>query len=153
DRLHRLKINRIRVLLTGAANIYWGEPVMTDKNFTMLLWAWVAARPRSFERPEIDYTRFDVPYWPKWERISGHARDRNVIISAILDISTHQAQPVSGSEDERRYIRYALARLSAFSNITWDLGDDLDSYRDEKWTHETGTFIHENDLYRHLATS
>jgi hypothetical protein len=82
-----------------------------------------------------------------------YARDRDMIISAVVDISTHQTQPVAGSEDERRYIRYALARLSAFSNLTWDLGDDLDSYRDEKWTHETGTFIHENDSYRHLATS
>ena len=153
DRLRRLKINRIRVLLSGAANIYWGEPVMTDKNFTMLLRPWIAARPHSFERPEIDFTRFDVSYWQKWERMLRHARDRDVIISAILDISTHHTQPAAGSEDERRYIRYALARLSAFSNITWDLGDDLDSYRDEKWTHETGTFIHENDPYRHLATS
>jgi hypothetical protein len=45
---------------------------------------------------------------------------------------------VAGSDDERRYIRYAVARLGSFSNITWDLGDDLDSFRDEKWTHETG---------------
>src|SRR5690349_24132408 len=28
ERLHRMKINRIRVLLAGAANYYWGEPVL-----------------------------------------------------------------------------------------------------------------------------
>src|SRR5262249_39079271 len=33
ERLGRLKINRLRVLLAGAANILWGEPVMTGKNF------------------------------------------------------------------------------------------------------------------------
>jgi hypothetical protein len=153
DRLLRLKINRIRVLLAGAANIYWGEPVMTGKNFTLLLRPWVAAHPERFDRPGIDFTRFDVTYWQKWERMLRYARDRNVIISAILDISTHHTQPAAGSEDERRYIRYALVRLTAFSNVTWDLGDDIDSYRDEKWTHETGTFIHENDPYRHLASS
>lgn len=153
DRLHRLKINRVRVLLAGTANIYWGEPVMTDKNFTMFLRPWIAAHPESFDRPGNDFTRFNVAYWQKWERMLRHARGRDTIISAILDISTHHTQPAAGSEDERRYIRYALARLSAFSNLTWDLGDDLNSYRDEKWTHETGTFIHENDPYRHLATS
>lgn len=153
DRLQRLKINRVRVLLSGGANIYWGEPLMTGENFTLLLRPWIAQRPQSFDRPGNDYTRFNVPYWQKWERMLRHARGRDVIISAILDISTHGAQPAAGSEDERRYIRYALARLSAFSNITWDLGDDLNSYRDEKWTHETGTFIHDNDPYRHLATS
>ena len=76
-----------------------------------------------------------------------------MIISVIQDISTHKAQPAAGSEDERRYLRYAAARLGAFSNITWDLGDDLDSFRDEKWAHETGTLLESWDPYQHLATS
>ena len=94
-----------------------------------------------------------MPYWQKWERMLRFARDRDMIISAILDISTHKAQPAAGSEDERRYIRYAIARLGAFSNYTYDLGDDLDSFRDEKWAHETGTLIESWDPYHHLASS
>ena len=46
-----------------------------------------------------------------------------------------------------------MNRFAAFSNITWDMGDDLDSYRDEKWTHETGTMIQELDPAKHLETS
>jgi hypothetical protein len=153
DRLRGLKINRIRVLISGAANILWGEPVMTGENFTMMLRPWMAEAPKSFDDPKIDYTRLNIPYWQKWERMLRYARDRDVIISAILEISTHKAQPAAGSEDERRYIRYAVARLAAFSNITWDLGDDLDSFRDEKWTHETGTLLVGWDPYKHLATS
>jgi hypothetical protein len=153
ERLHRMKINRIRVLLAGAANYYWGEPVLNGDNFSMMLRPWVAKDPKSFDHPGIDYTRFDTPYWQKWERMLRFARDRDVIISAILDISTHTGQAAAGSDDERRYIRYAVARLSGFSNITWDLGDDLDSFRDEKWAHETGTLIEAWDPYRHLATS
>jgi hypothetical protein len=153
ERLQRLKINRIRVLLSGAANILWGEPVMTGENFTLFLRPWVAKAPNSFDHPEIDYTRFNVSHWQKWERMLRFARDRDMIISSILEISTHKAQPTAGSEDERRYIRYAAARLSAFSNITWDLGDDLDSFRDEKWAHETGTLLVGWDPYKHLATS
>jgi Domain of unknown function (DUF5060) len=153
ERLARMKINRIRVLLAGAANIYWGEPVMTGKNFSMMLRPWLAKKPDSFDNPGIDFTRFDIPYWHRWERMLRFARDRDVIISAILDISTHEAQAAAGSEDERRYVHYAVARLSAFSNVTWDLGDDLDSFRDEVWAHETGTLIETWDPYHHLATS
>jgi hypothetical protein len=153
ERLARMKINRIRVLLAGAANIYWGEPVMTGKSFSMMLRPWLAKKPESFDNPGIDFTRFNVPYWHRWERMLRFARDRDVIISAILDISTHETQPAAGSDDERRYIRYAVARLSAFSNVTWDLGDDIDSYRDEAWTHETGTLIQTWDPYHHLASS
>jgi hypothetical protein len=153
ERLRHFKINRMRVLLSGAANILWGEPVMTGENFTLMLRPWPAVAPNSFDQPKIDFTRFNVAYWQKWERMLRYARDRDMIVSAILEISTHKAQPAAGSEDERRYIRYAVARLSAFSNITWDLGDDLDSFRDEKWTHETGTALTGWDPYKHLATS
>ena len=153
DRLRRLKVNRMRVLLSGAANTFWGEPVMTGDNFTMMLRPWMAQAPESFDHPGIDYARFNIPYWQKWERILRFARDRDVIVSVILDISTHHSQATAGGEDERRYIQYAVARLGAFTNITYDLGDDLDSFRDEKWAHETGTLIEGWDPYKHLATS
>jgi hypothetical protein len=153
ERLHELKINRIRLLLAGAMENVLGEAVMTGENFTMMLRPWIAAAPESFDRPGIDYTRFNVPYWQKFERMLRFARDRDMIISVIQDISTHKAQPAAGSEDERRYLRYAAARLGAFSNITWDLGDDLDTFRDEKWAHETGTLLETWDPYRHLASS
>jgi hypothetical protein len=153
ERLHRLEINRVRVLLAGAANILWGEPVMTGENFTLLLRPWLAATPDDFTHPQIDYTRFNISYWRKWERMLRFARERDMIISVVQDISTHQAQPAAGGEDERRYLRYAVARLGAFCNVTWDLGDDLDSFRDEKWAHETGTLLESWDPYKHLGTT
>src|SRR5258708_39547513 len=126
---------------------------MTGENFTYALRPWPAEKPQSFDQPGIDFTRFNIPYWQKWERMARFARERDVILSTILDISTHHAQAPAGSEDERRYIRYAVARLSAFSNINYDLGDDLDSFRDEQWAHETGTLIESWDPYKHLPTS
>ncbi len=153
ERLHGLKINRIRVLLAGSANIYWGEAVMLGDNFSFSLRPWIAESPESWDRPGIDYTRFNLPYWQKWERMLRFAREHDMIVSVIQDISTHKAQPAAGSDDERRYLRFMVARLAAFPNITYDLGDDLDSFRDERWAHETGTLIESWDPYKHLATS
>src|SRR5581483_2852410 len=48
---------------------------------------------------------------------------------------------------------YTVARLGAYSNITWDLGDDLDGFRSDPWMHATGTLLHDLDPYDHLATS
>jgi len=153
NRLHKLKIDRMRVLIAGTTTMTWGEPVMTAENFTMLLHPWVVKSPESFENPGTDYTRYNVAYWQKWERMLRYAREHDMIISAVLDIATHDDHVPAGSEDERRYIRYAVARLSAFSNLAYDLGDDLDSFRDEKWAHETGTLIESWDPYKHLASS
>lgn len=153
DRQLKLKINRIRVLLAGHSNTFWGEPVMTGENFTYALRPWPATKPESYDQPGLDFTRFNIPHWQKYERMLRYARDRDMIVSVIQDISTHHQRPPEYSDDERRYLRYMVTRLSAFSNITYDLGDDMDSFRDEKWVHETGILIESWDPYKHLATS
>ena len=154
DRLHRLKVNRMRVTIAGREAItFFGEPVMTGDNWTAMIAAWPAQNANDPFHPGFDYSRFNLPYWQKFERMLAFARDRDMIISLVLDMNDGRVHPEAGSEDERRFIRYAIDRFAAFSNITWDMGDDLDSYRDEKWTHDTGTFIEQKDPYKHLETS
>ena len=154
ERLHRLKVNRLRVTIAGREAVtMFGEPVMTGPNWTVFIAAWPAQNAEDPFHPGFDYSRFNLPYWQKFERMLQFARDRDMIISLVLDMNDGRVHPAAGSDDERRFIRYAIDRFGAFSNITWDMGDDLDSYRDEKWTHDTGTFIQENDPYKHLETS
>jgi hypothetical protein len=153
DRLHRLKVNRIRVTVAGRSNLYFGEPVMTGKNYSNLPTPWPAEHADDFTHPGFDYTRFYVPLWQKFERILAYARDRDVIISVVFDMNDNKVHPAAGSEDEMRFLHYAVARFSAYSNVTWDLGDDLEGYRDDEWAHAAGTQIEQWDPYRHLATS
>lgn len=153
ERLHRLKINRMRVTIAGRTNLYYGEPVMVGENFTFYITPWPAKMAQDIYHPGFDYSRFHVAYWQKFDRALRFARDRDMIISLVLDMNDGRVHPAAGSEDEHRFIRYAVDRFGAFSNITWDLGDDLNSYRDDQWTHETGTLIEQWDPYRHLATS
>ena len=153
ERLRRLKVNRVRVLLSGRTNTMYGEPAMNTADWSVFLSPWPAVKADDFYHPGFDYTRFRVEHWQRFERMLRFARERDMIISVILDIADGQVHLTPGSEDERRYIRYAAARLAAFSNITWDLGDDLDTFRDDKWAHETGTLLESWDPYRHLATT
>jgi len=153
DRLHRLKVNRIRVTVAGRSNRFYGEPVMIGDNYTNLPTPWPAERPDDFTHPGFDYKRFDIPFWQKFERMLRYARDEDMIISVVLDMNDNKIHPAAGSDDERRFIRYTVSRFSAFSNVTWDLGDDLEGYRSDQWTHDTGTLIEQWDPYHHLATS
>jgi hypothetical protein len=185
ERLHRLKINRIRVTIAGRTSVFYGEPVMAGRNWTPFITPWPTSTGtrylhllgRAGQRygfglgrgvfdslaalgtaediyhPGFDYSRFQVSYWQKFERALRFARERDVILSLVLDMNDSRVHPSPGSADEHRFIRYAVARFGAFSNTTWDLGDDLDQYRDDRWTRTTGTLIKEWDPYRHLATS
>ena len=153
DRLHRLKVNRIRVTIAGRENVFFGEPVMNGDNFTTFPTPWPAQQADDMYHPGFDYTRFDLEYWRKFERAIRFARDRDMIMSLVLDMNDNKVHPKAGSDDEYRFIRYAIARFGALSNITWDLGDDLERYRSDEWTHQTGSLIKKWDPYRHLATS
>ena len=153
ERLRRLKVNRVRVLLGGRSNMMYGEPAMNTAEWSMFLSPWPAEKVDDFYHPGFDYTRFRPEHWQRFERMLAFARERDIVISVIFDIADGKIHPPAGSEEERRYFRYAAARLAAFSNITWDLGDDLDTFRDDQWTHETGTLLQGWDPYHHLATS
>jgi hypothetical protein len=153
DRQQRLKVNRLRVLLGGGrSRSFWGEPIIPNAEFRSYLNPWPATRPDALNDPGFDYKRFSVAHWQKFERLLRHARERDVIISAILDWNDSPVHPAAESEDEQRYVRYAAARLSAFSNVTWDLGDDISLYRSLDWSHKTGTLLYQTDPYHHLAT-
>lgn len=153
ERLHRLKVNRLRVTIAGREAVtFFGEPVMTGPNWTALVAAWPAQNADDPFHPGFDYSRFNLPYWQKFDRMLKFARDRDMNISLVLDMNDGRVHPDAGSEDEKRFIHYAVARLAAFSNITWDLGDDRERFRDDTWEHDTGTYLVQLDPYHHLAT-
>jgi hypothetical protein len=153
DRFKRLKVNRVRIMLAARCTAYWGEPIVPNAEFSSRLNPWPGERPNDEWNPGFDYTRFNIPYWQKFERLLRAARERDVIISVIFDWNDSKVHPEAGSEDERRYFRYGVTRLGAYSNVTWDMGDDLDSFRNDAWTHDIGTLVKKWDPYKHLATS
>lgn len=159
QRLHDLSVNRMRVTIAGRTNIFYGEPVVVGRaspdapEWTVFLTAWPAKQADDIFHPGFDYTRFNLSHWQKLDRALRFARDKDMVISLVLDMNDSRVHPEAGSDDEHRFQRYAVARFSAFSNITWDLGDDLDLFRDAGWTRQTGSFIKELDPYHHLATS
>jgi hypothetical protein len=153
ERLARLKVNRARVTIAGRSNSFFGEPVSVDSTWTLFVTPWPATQPEDVYHPGFDYSRFDVAYWQKIDRAVRSARDKGIVISLVLDMSMSQTHVPAGSDDEKRFIRYAIARLGAFENVNWDLGDDLNSYRDAAWAERTGELIRQWDPYRHLVTT
>ena len=157
DRLSDLKINRLRVLIYGRnEDRPWGQPVKSTADFKLYLNPWVAQRPDNVKDPGFDLRRFNVAYWQRYERMLAYARQKGMVISVIPFIGA-QVLPTpfaAFSEEEQLYYRYAVARLSAFANITWDLGNEHDLNRKEPgWADWLGPLVKQWDAYDHLLSA
>ena len=155
ERFHRLKVNRVRVLLYGRSHGRpWGTPVFPTESFKPWLNPWVARRPDDVDDPGFDLSRFNVEHWRKFERMLELARERDIVVSVVFFLGG-QVLPTpfaALSADERRYLRYAIARLSAFSNVTWDLGHEHDFHRSyPDWADDVGYIVRAADPYDHLV--
>ncbi|UCG49979.1 MAG: DUF4038 domain-containing protein [Phycisphaerales bacterium] len=160
DRLHKLKVNRLRTAICGRVKNgrAWFENVFPTDKFKFTLNPWEAQRPDSVENPGFDVTRFNIEHWRKIERMLRHARDRDMAISIIfyVDGARPGVDPFGrarmGQQDEQRYYRYAVARLAAFSNLMWDVTNEYHLFRNEDWANKMGAFIKQCDPYDHLMS-
>ncbi len=160
DRLHALKVNRLRTAICGRVKNgrAWFENVYPTEKFKFILNPWVAQRPDSVENPGFDIKRFNIPHWRKIERMLHHAREKDMIISIIFYVDGRRpgvdpfGKKGMGQEGEQRYYRYAVARLAAFSNVMWDVTNEYHLFRNEDWANKMGALIKECDPYDHLMS-
>ena len=160
DRLHALKVNRLRVVLNGRVKNGrdWYENVFPTDKFKFTLNPWVARQPDSVADPGFDVTRFNIPHWQKYERLLRHAREKDMIISVIFFVDGNKPgmdpfkKAGAGGPDEQRYYRYAAARFAAFSNVMWDLANEYRKLRTDEWADATGDRLKAWDPYDHLAS-
>ena len=160
DRLHKLKVNRLRAAICGRVENgrAWFENVFPTEEFSFRLNPWVARRPDSVDQPGFDVKRFNISHWQKIERMLRYARDKDMIISIIfyVDGARPGVDPFGkkrmGQEDEQLYYKYAVARLAAFSNVMWDVANEYHLFRDEDWVNKIGALIKKWDPYDHLMS-
>jgi hypothetical protein len=102
---------------------------------------------------ENPFTSASVHGWFEKARGDKHVEVEGFCDSADGTLFRIRFMPSSSGDYKYCYFRYAVARLSTFSNVTWDLWDDMEGYRDDQWTHTMGPLIEDWDPYKHLPTS
>ena len=133
DYCARMGFNKIRFLLTGypkdfdnrgTGNLARGEAASlinynSRPGQVNALPAWLG-KPHAY-----DFSRFNVEYWRRVERAVTRMRERSIVATCILTIEKQNLPLEYGSltGDEFRLYRYAVARLAAFDNVWWDLGN------------------------------
>ena len=104
---------------------------------------------------EFDYTRFDPAFWRHFELRVRQLLELGIEADLILfhPYDRWGFATMSG-EDDDRYVRYAVARLSAYRNVWWSMANEYDLMK-EKTIGDWDRFfkiVQESDAYGHLRS-
>jgi hypothetical protein len=104
---------------------------------------------------QYDFTRFHLPYWRRIERAIQEMQKRGILATCIVTIEKQDLPQEYGSltPQELLLYRYAVARLSAFSNVWWDLGNEHNEFRDTVWGDAMGHVVRALDPHRRLRSA
>jgi hypothetical protein len=102
-----------------------------------------------------DFLRMNPDHWRRADRAVRLLRERGMLATAVVTIEKQGLPQEYGarSEAELFLYRYAVARLAAFDNVWWDLGNEHNEYRDSRWGEAMGGFVREHDPYRRMASA
>lgn len=102
-----------------------------------------------------DFTRFHLAHWRRAERAIAAMRRSGIEATVILTIEKQNLPEEYGrlSDDELRFYRYAFARLGAFANVWWDLGNEHNEFRDKEWGEAMGAVLRALDPHGRLASA
>ena len=116
----------------------------------------VNALPAWMGQPhQYDFTRFNVAYWRKVDRVVYAMQRRGIVATCILTIEKQGLPQEYGAltDAEKLLYRYAVARLAAYSNVWWDLGNEHNEYRDRRWARTMGKLVKAWDPYDRLVSA
>jgi len=104
---------------------------------------------------KYDFSRFNVAHWQKADRAIQAMRKRGIVATCIMTIEKQNLPNEYGTltEHEKRLYRYAVARLAAFANVWWDLGNEHNEYRKPSWAKQMGDLVKKWDPYDRLCSA
>ncbi|MFH1515289.1 MAG: putative collagen-binding domain-containing protein [bacterium] len=104
---------------------------------------------------DYDFERFNVIHWQRVDRAVRLLKEKWIIATCIIQIEKQNLPKEIGelTANEYRLYQYAVARLSAFNNVWWDLGNEHNEFRKPAWGNTMGDFVKEKDPYDRLASA
>jgi len=135
--------NKARMLITQ-------QPTPYQNKFAPPRWPFAGRPPHDW-----DYTQFNPEFFRHYEQRIGQLRDLGIEADLILfnPYGKFGFNSMDADGDDR-YVRYVIARLSAYRNVWWSMANEYDFVRtktDGDWD-RIGRLVQECDPYDHLRS-
>jgi len=111
------------------------------------LYAWAGSN----ERP--DHSRMNLAFWQHYDRVMTALSDRGIQAHMLMKVYNKRVKwPARGSEEEKLFFRWLVARYAAYPNIIWDYSKEAQNEKDLPYKQGVLKSIRQLDPYHHLMT-
>jgi hypothetical protein len=162
DLAARYKFNKIRFQMAVDSGALYGTPTSRWQSFFQYPFQsvqWYDVNPflgaGVTDYANTDYDRYNVETYKKAEETIAYMKSKGIIAHVIFLIEKDGLPDRLGESSPREYnyYRYTVARLAAYSNIVWDLGNEHNEYRTvPDWANDMGSRVRNWDPYDHLIS-
>jgi hypothetical protein len=112
-----------------------------------LLYAWEG------DNKKPDHTHLNLAYWQHYDRVMTALAERGIQAHIFLRVFNKWVNwPKRGSDEEKLYISWIIARYSAYPNVIWDFEKEAQHEKELAYKTDWLKWIRENDPYHHLLT-
>jgi hypothetical protein len=111
------------------------------------LYAWGGSN----EQP--DHSRMNLAYWRHYDRVMAALSERGMQAHMLIKVYNKQVKwPARGSDEEKLFFRWLVARYAAYPNLIWDFSKEAHNEKDLAYKQGWLKYLRENDPYHHLRT-
>jgi hypothetical protein len=112
-----------------------------------LLYAWEG------DNKKPDHTHMNLAYWQHYDRVMTALSERGIQAHMFMRVFNKWVNwPKRGSDEEKLYISWLIARYAAYPNVIWDFEKEAQHEKELTYKKDWLKWIRENDPYHHLLT-
>lgn len=136
------------ILNSYAHDTAWRKGKSSDDDFgPSLLYAWEGSN----DKP--DHSRMNLAYWQHYDRVMTALAERGIQAHMLMKVYNKAVKwPAHGSDEEKLFFTWLIARYAAYPNIIWDFSKEAHNEKDLAYKQGVLKFIRETDPYDHLVT-
>src|ERR1039457_1345527 len=95
----------------------------------------------------------NIAYWQHYDRVMTALNERGMQAHIFIKVYNKQVNwPAHGSEEEKLYFRWLIARYAAYPNVNWDFSKEANNEKDLAYKLGRLRFLRQNDPYYRLLT-
>ena len=136
------------ILKSYAHDTSWREGKSSDDDYgPSALYPWEGSNRTP------NHSRMNLAYWQHYDQVMTALVERGIEAHMLIKVYNKQVNwPAHGSDEEKLFFHWLIARYSAYPNLIWDFSKEAHHEKDLSYKQAWLKYLRQSDPNHHLTT-